>query len=54
MKDRPILTREDQFAEYLSQGLSMVEVRLRMGGLTNSQAQGLMTRIRGKLGAQAC
>jgi DNA-binding CsgD family transcriptional regulator len=46
------LSREDQFAELLSQNLSMLEVRARMG-LSNSQAQGLMTRIRAKLGAQA-
>lgn len=48
----PTLTREDQFAEFLSQGLDMLQVRARMG-LSNSQAQGLMTRIRRKLGEQA-
>lgn len=47
--DQPIVTREDQFADYLARGLTMIEIRERMS-LTNPAAQGLMTRIRAKLG----
>lgn len=46
------LAPPDRFAELLSQGLTMVEIRERMG-LSNSAAQGLMRRLRAKLGPQA-
>lgn len=44
--------RREQFAEYLAEGKSMVEIREIMG-LTNGAAQGLMGRIRAGLGDQA-
>lgn len=46
------MTRPEQFAEYLAQGLTMLAIRERMG-LTNAAAQGLMTRLRRSLGDQA-
>src|SRR4051812_3541966 len=46
------LSRLDQFAEYLAQGMAMAQIRARMG-LTNGAAQGLMKRIRDGLGPQA-
>lgn len=49
---RQQLSKQDQFAELLSEGLDMVAIRQRMN-LTNAAAQGLMTRIRRKLGPQA-
>jgi len=47
------LSRQDQFAELLSQGLSLVQIRERMR-LTKGQASGYFRRIRDKLGWQAC
>lgn len=44
--------REARFCDLLAQGNSMVEVRAAMN-LTNGEAQGMMTRIRRKLGDQA-
>jgi hypothetical protein len=44
--------RLDRFAELLSLDLPMPVIRQRMG-LTNSAAQGLMHRLRQKLGWQA-
>lgn len=44
--------RETQFCELLADGKDMTEVRAVMG-LSNGQAQGMMTRIRRKLGPQA-
>ena len=52
MRDRPIETREDRFADYLARGYSMVEIRSMMS-LTNGAAQGMMKRLRTKLGPQA-
>lgn len=46
------LPPQERFAELLSQGLTTVEIRERMG-LSNSAAQGMMSRIRQKLGPQA-
>lgn len=46
------MTRQDQFAEYLSQGWTIPQIREAMD-LTNGAAQGLMTRICRKLGEQA-
>lgn len=46
------LSRADRFAEYLSRGYSIPEIRQFMN-LTNGAAQGLMTRIRKGLGEQA-
>lgn len=46
------LSRQDQFAELLSQGFDTPTIRERMG-LSHGAAQGLMTRIRKGLGAQA-
>lgn len=44
--------RTDRFAEYLARGYSIPEIRQFMN-LTNGQAQGMMSRIRAALGAQA-
>ncbi len=44
--------RIDRFADLLASGKDMVEIRAAMG-LTNGQAQGIMTRIRKALGPQA-
>ncbi len=46
------MERQDQFAEMLSQGLEISIIRQRMG-LSRGAAQGMMTRIRDNLGAQA-
>jgi hypothetical protein len=47
-----MVTREDRFAEYLAQGLDMPTIRERMG-LSRGAAQGIMRRLRIKLGPQA-
>jgi transposase len=47
------MTREDRFAEYMSRGYSVREVR-EMFGLTKGQAAGVWARIKRKLGPQAC
>lgn len=52
MKGAHQLPPRDKFAELLSQGLTTVEIRERMG-ISNSAAQGHMTRIRRDLGWQA-
>lgn len=44
--------RIDRFAELLSQGKDMVEIRALMR-ITNGTAQGLMSRLRKSLGPQA-
>ncbi len=52
MRDRPIKTSEDQFAEYLAQGLSPQDAAERMGlrrGMGNAKIQ----RLRQRLGWQA-
>lgn len=46
------MTRQDQFAEYLSHGYTIPQIR-RLMDLSKGAAQGLMTRIRAKLGEQA-
>lgn len=46
------LTHLDHFAELLSRGLTMPQIRGRMG-LSNGAAQGLMRRLREGLGWQA-
>lgn len=49
---RAVLSREDQFAEHLANGMSVPDIRERMS-LTKGAAQGLMSRIRSRLGPQA-
>lgn len=44
--------RQDQFAEYLAYGYTIPQIR-RIMDLSRGAAQGLMRRIREKLGAQA-
>ena len=44
--------RINEFAELLSRGFEISEIRARMS-LNNNQAQSTMTRIRNELGAQA-
>lgn len=46
------MSRQDQFAELLSQGQTIPQIRQRMR-LTRGQAAGLFSRIRRKLGWQA-
>ncbi len=46
------LDRTERFAEYLARGYDIPEIR-RFMNLTNGAAQGLMSRIRKGLGAQA-
>lgn len=53
LKDQPIRTREDRFADYLAKGMSVPDIRRAMN-LTNGQAQGIMSRLRASLGPQAC
>lgn len=48
----PGSARQDQFAEYLSRGMSIAQIREKMN-LTVGAAQGLMLRIRTNLGDQA-
>lgn len=43
---------QDKFAELMSQNLSTVQIRHRLG-LSNGQAQSIILRIRRKLGWQA-
>jgi hypothetical protein len=52
MADRPIVSTKDRFAELLSQGLSTVQIRERLG-LGNNSAQSYMNKICRDLGAQA-
>lgn len=47
------MTRSDQFAEYLSQGVTIPEIRKIMG-LSKGAAQGIMRRIREGLGLDRC
>lgn len=44
--------RTERFAELLSRGFTIPEIRQRMG-LSNGAAQGIMSRIRASLGPQA-
>ena len=46
------MTKEDQFAELLSKGLTMEQIALRMG-LRRTQAANYLRRIKAKLGWQA-
>lgn len=46
------MTRQDRFAEYLAQGYSIPAISQRMH-LSKGAAQGLMKRIRDRLGEQA-
>lgn len=45
--------REDQFAELLSEELSFPEIREAMG-ITKGMCSGMFSRLRQKLGDQAC
>lgn len=51
MADQPTLTATDTFAELLSEGLTILQVRKRMG-LTDGAAQVHMNKIRAGLGWQ--
>lgn len=48
----PIKTREDRFAEYISQGLRPTEAALAMN-LTKGQAARTWANIKRRMGAQA-
>lgn len=46
------MTRQDQFAQYLSEGFTVSQIAAMMG-LTRGASRGLLKRIRDNLGEQA-
>jgi hypothetical protein len=52
MDQRPIVTRLDQLAEHLANGLTVPQAAREMN-MYSGDANSLLQRIRGRLGAQA-